>query len=302
MAYHLESPAYVAKEPLAGKVFYVGNSSVLQGSVAGSNSNSGLSATDPWATVAYAVTQCLAGRGDTVYCLPGHAETITGAAGIAISVSGMRLIGLGAGALRPTFTFTTAAAASFDISGANTLVENCYFVCNIGSQTAMVNITGTGVTVRNCEWRHGTSSNHALIGVLATTANDLLFEGNRMFGVTTGTVGAVMVAGASAFSIVGGTRLTIQDNVFSGRWTAATVGVINVLTTLTSAAVIRRNFIGNYTTSAAIGIIDTITGSSGLIEHNRYQIGTGTAPLTGVTWTWGLNYYSATVGTAMTVI
>lgn len=302
MANDLRPPAFVTAAAPYGQVFYVGNSSVVQGSIAGSNNNSGLTKEDPWSTLAYAVTQVTAGRGDTVNVLPGHAETITGAAGIAISKSGMRVIGQGQGALRPTFTFTTAAAASFDITGANCTVENCYFVCNIASQTAMVNVTGTGCTIRNCEWLHGTGSNHALIGLLATGADKLLFEGNRMFGLTTGTAGAVMVAGASAVTITGGDKLVIQDNVFSGRWTAATVGVINVKITATTNAVIRRNFIGNFTTSAAIGIIDTVTGSTGLVDGNRYQILTGTAPLTGVTWQWGLNYYSATIGTAMTVI
>ena len=299
---HLEPLSYVSTSQLCGRTFYVGNGTVQYGGSAGSNGNSGLSEREPWATLDYAIGQCTAVRGDTIRILPGHTETITAAAGVAMDVAGVCVIGAGQGTARPTFTFTTAAGASFDISANNCLIENLYFICNVGSQTAMVNITGTDCVVRGCEWLHGTGSNHALIGVLATTATRLLFENNRMFGLTTGTAGAVMVAGAAAFAITGGDKLVIRNNVFSGRWTAATVGVINVRTTATTNAVIRDNYIGNFTTSAAIGIIDTITGSTGLIEGNRYQILTGTAPLTGVTWQWGLNYYSATIGTAMTVI
>ena len=91
-------------------------------------------------------------RGDILLVLPGHTETITTAAGVNINESGISIIGLGNGASRPTFTFTTNVAASFDITQPNVLIQNIRFVCGVDNQTAMNNVAVADVTFDNCEW------------------------------------------------------------------------------------------------------------------------------------------------------
>src|SRR3990167_3005120 len=91
-----------------GQVFWVSNSTVLSVNArAGSNGNDG-SYQSPFATIAYALTRCVASRGDIIMVKPGHAEAISEAAGLALSVAGVALVGLGHGSLRPTLTLDTA--------------------------------------------------------------------------------------------------------------------------------------------------------------------------------------------------
>ena len=89
-----------------GRVFFVGSTAV-PGGVAGVNASGayGNSPQRPFATTDYAIGECTASRGDTIYVLPGHAEaTVTGT--IAMDVAAVRIIGLGIGTNRPTLTFT----------------------------------------------------------------------------------------------------------------------------------------------------------------------------------------------------
>lgn len=138
-----------------GQVFFVSNSTVLNPQEkAGSNGNRG-TFLDPFATVAYALSQCVQGRGDIIFVGPGHAETIADAATLAMDRNGVAIIGLGAGLLRPTFTFT-AATANIPIRAGNMSIQNCLFIANfadvasaftavIGS-SATSTITGTTLT------------------------------------------------------------------------------------------------------------------------------------------------------------
>ena len=64
-----------------GKVFFVGDATNVKAypnRKTGSDGNRG-SFLDPYATIDYAVGQCLAGRGDIIYVLPGHVEDIAAA-------------------------------------------------------------------------------------------------------------------------------------------------------------------------------------------------------------------------------
>src|SRR4051812_23202847 len=100
----------------AGNTFWVSNNTVLlRGQSAGSNQNKG-DFNHPFATLAYALTQCKADAGDVIFIKPGHTETIIAAGTVTQSVAGVQVIGLGHYNLRPKFTFTTAAAASYLVS------------------------------------------------------------------------------------------------------------------------------------------------------------------------------------------
>jgi hypothetical protein len=64
--------------------------------VAGSNLNNGRTRATAFATTAYALTQCVANRGDVIIRLPGNEwidDAVAGAASIAMNVAGVTLIG-----------------------------------------------------------------------------------------------------------------------------------------------------------------------------------------------------------------
>ncbi len=107
----------------------------------------------PFASLDYASTQCTASAGDIIYVMAGHAETIIAATGCNLAVAGVRVVGLGAGANRPTYTFTTAAAATMTVDAANVTIENVVFVCSIDQQTAMLDVNADDCTVKHCEFR-----------------------------------------------------------------------------------------------------------------------------------------------------
>lgn len=135
-----------------GQVFFVSNASALNPQEkAGSDGNRG-TFLDPFATLAFALSQCVQGRGDIIFVGPGHAETIADATTLAMNCNGVAIIGMGSGLLRPTFTFT-AATANVPIRSANMSIQNCLFVANfanvasaftgINASSATSTITGT---------------------------------------------------------------------------------------------------------------------------------------------------------------
>jgi hypothetical protein len=176
-----------------GKAFWVSNATtgLLQGQRGGSDSNRG-TFDSPFATIAYAVSQCVANRGDIVFVKPGHAETISTAAILTLTIAGVAIIGLGQGSNRPTLTFT-AAAANIPVTAANITVHNILHKANFADIVSAYTVTGTAVasdfTVDNCEFRDGSSILNFLKTVTGNaTANSLdgfTYSNNKVFGLAT---------------------------------------------------------------------------------------------------------------------
>src|SRR5687767_10422825 len=82
----------------------------------GSSTGPGYTPETAYSTIDAAIGACTADNGDVIVVLEDHTESITGAAGIAADVAGVRIVGLGVGRNRPRITFTTATAASCDVS------------------------------------------------------------------------------------------------------------------------------------------------------------------------------------------
>jgi hypothetical protein len=150
-----------------GQVFWVNNSSVLRPQQHAGSDSSGSRGTylDPFATIAYALTQCLASRGDIIFVGPGHAETIANATTLALNVAGVAVIGVGSGSLRPTLTFT-AAAANIPVTAANVSLQNLLFVANFADVVSFLTATGTATpkdfAIDNCEFRDTSTILNAL--------------------------------------------------------------------------------------------------------------------------------------------
>ena len=122
----------------------------------------------PYATLDYAVGQMTANNGDVIMIKAGHAETVSAHDFVDVDVAGLEIIGLGQGANRPTFTWTTAASAaasSFTIGASNTTIRNLRFVnSDTGNDTTSAVEVGadtTGiddVTIANCEFDDSTGA------------------------------------------------------------------------------------------------------------------------------------------------
>lgn len=234
---------------------------------------------------AIADANVVAARGDVIFVMPGHAETITGAAGVALSKSGVSVIGLGNGAARPTFTFTTVVGASFDVTAANVLVQNIRFVCGIDNQTAMNNVSAADVTFDNCEWIISDGTVGAALGILtAATATRLKVLNSRFVGPATnaGTTCAGCIQHES------GTDYVIQNCYFAGKMTQA---IKNVATVLRGLIDNNRFVIGTGTVA-----ITMAAASTPFISNNRINVPSGTAPITAAAGFVAGNVYSAAAG------
>lgn len=275
--------------PTSGSYFFVS-------SRVGSNGNVGDKPERAFATIAKAVTACTASAGDVIVCLPGHTEVVTAAGTIDVSKAGVTILGVGYGRQRPVITYTTATAASFNITAANVRVENVVFSgVGFDAITAMVNVSAADAQFINCEFETGNATNQATLGILTTAAADrLLVDGCHFHG-------SADAGTATAIRVVGGDSARIVNSVFVGNYTTTLGAIDNATTACTNAAVI-NNRIFNRTASSTKAMTFQ-AGSTGQIARNDLQILSGTAPITGAAMSWvGGNYYAATIATAGTLI
>ena len=222
----------------------------------------------PFATLDYAVGKCTANNGDVIYVMPGHAENLIAAATVDIDVAGVTVIGLGKGAARPTFTATVAAGA-FKLNAASVRIENLLFLGGVDATTGLVRVVGADCAIINCEYRD--SVGQATDVIITTAAADrLLIDGWRH-------IGDAAAGTDTAIALVGGSDIEIRNFYLYGNFA---VGGISVRTTATTRLNLHDGYIWN-ANAVVIGIIDTITGSTGWIGPNlRIKILTDAANIT----------------------
>lgn len=249
----------------------------------------------PYATLAYAISRATAAKGDVIYLMPGHAETLETAAAVNVSVSGLTIVGLGAGRNRPVLTFEALAAASLDITAANTTFKNVVFKNNIDAQTAMINVTAADVTFDNCEFEFAAGNVTAILGILtAATATRLRVE-NCFFHGPLAVGGSTGICTACIKHEVGEDYI-IRNNIFVGDLTQA---VLN-------ATVINRGVIDNNRFLIGVGTkgVAMHASSTPFITNNRFNVASGTTPIVAAAGFVAGNVYSAaagvTAGTAST--
>lgn len=130
-----------------GQVFWVDSSTTLNPGQRGASDGNRGTFLDPFATLQYALTQCVQGRGDIVMVGAGHRETIADAVTLAMNCAGVAIIGMGSGSMRPTFTFSTAATANIPLRSSNMSIQNCLFVANFADVASVfTGIRGSSAT------------------------------------------------------------------------------------------------------------------------------------------------------------
>lgn len=174
-----------------GKVFWVGNAtaSISDRQIGASNNNPG-TFDRPMSTIAGALIQAVANRGDVIMVKPGHAETVAAAAGIALNKAGVAIIGLGVGSKRPTLTFSTATS-TVTVAGNNQSIQNFLFLGGAATTfvatafTALTTVVANDFTIDNCEFRdvdatHGFVSCFVQGGTTANACDGLTFTNNKV--------------------------------------------------------------------------------------------------------------------------
>lgn len=288
-----------------GKVFWLSNATTLQtGDRGGSDGNKG-TFNSPFATLAYAFTQCVANRGDIIIVKPGHAESIASATAAALAIAGVAVIGLGNGSMRPAFTISTANTATIAVSADNISFTNCRFIGNFLSIAAaftlstaknftlqscafsdasgilnflnIVKSTGAantvdGLSILDCSWN----------GLGTTSVNSFILSANDIDGATwlRNRIKLVRTATAAVFATITAgilTNLVCEDNVAISQQTADTGGgFINVGGT-TSTGVVRNNALGDLSTTdlfmtATVGVTFFDNKKTGVISASGYLL------------------------------
>jgi len=236
----------------AGDVWFVDSGHAAASDTAGF----GQSPDSPCATLDYAVGLCAASNGDVIYVMPGHAETIIADSGVDIDVAGITVIGLGKGAARPTFTFTTAVTADFKLAAASTYIENLLFLSGIDATTGIVEVSCADTVIKNCEFRDSTGQ---------ATDCLMILDGSDRTKVLGCTFTMAAAAGAnSAIAIVSSDDVEIADCKIYGNFA---VGGVDLRTTASARLHVHDSQI--WTANAAdVCIVDTVTASTGTIGPN----------------------------------
>jgi len=205
-----------------GEVFYVNNSSVLaKGGVGGSDGNDG-SYRRPFATVTKALTACTASRGDIIAVMPGYTEDIATAAGEVWNVAGVAIVGLGAGSLKPKFTFSHANA-TLTITAANMSFVNIAFEAAVADNVTALDISAVdNLSFESCTFSEGEAVgtfNFTDVIDLADTIRNFSMEDCTFIGNDTNNDSMIVMVG------VVGLRL-VNCNFYQNLAQAAVVGLL----------------------------------------------------------------------------
>lgn len=291
-----------------GRVFWLSNATTLSpGDRGGSDGNKGLFAS-PFSTLNYAITQCVANRGDIIVVKPGHSETIATSTAMSLAIAGVAIIGLGSGSNRPKFTLSTANSAAINVSADNISFTNCQFIGNFLSiATCFLLTTAKQFTLQNCTFADAgatlnflnivkstgvantvdglTITDCAWNGLGTTSVNSLVLTANDINGLNLQRNNVLLARTADApiyVSVTAGvlTNLYAEYNIGISQQTATTGGSFTNVAGTTSTGVLSRNFMGTLTTTDVIATITVglrffenyvtgVLGASGYIIPTR---------------------------------
>lgn len=231
----------------------------------------GQSPDKPFSTLAYVMTNASTltpalAAGDVIYVMPGHTETIAAAAGIACATAGVKIIGLGWGSSRPTFTWT-ATDATWTITAASVTIRNILTEVTIDEVVKMWDITGAFAELDRVDFRLNTSAEEAIQFANATAAaTDFHMHHCRHHQATAAAANAQWVEFIGARSV-------IEDNVFDIELTNNAASKILSNGTAAIGLVVSRNRI--FAIGASCIPISMHASSEGIASDNRV-VSTGT--------------------------
>jgi hypothetical protein len=276
-----------------GKVFWVSNASTLQvGQKGGSDGNKG-TFDAPFSTIDGAIGQCAAGRGDVIFVKPGHAETISAANGILADIAGVAIVGLGAGASRPTITLDTATTTTIGVTAANVTFKNIIVTANFadivapftlgaaknfGLEDVYVKATATnmnfvyvvdtnattadadGLSITGCKWIEPDTATESMVKMDGTNA-DVRMENNSVTLGVKNNAAALMVIATGKVVTAG---RVVGNHVYRLNTDTAT-GAILIHSDGTNTGIVANNFAQHADTAAELLV--TATSGWGVFDN-----------------------------------
>lgn len=230
-----------------------------------------------YASVAAALGQCAAGRGDRILVLPGHTENLAVATAWTF-VDNVEIIGLGFGNTRPTFTFT-AAGSTLVVDKKGVRISNCRFLCAGPAGTTALTVaapfavSGEGCVLDHNYFEIGIDADQLCTTFCTVSGANCSFQDNDIVSqaqaaaITSGIVLGTASAGASGFEF--------RRNFVKAALGAATTGLIkNVNSTGSSVNVkIVDNFIQQWKSDSSACV--SLAGNQvteGVIRGNTFRV------------------------------
>jgi hypothetical protein len=247
--------AVVNQSVTTGNIFFVNSASATGANSVGAGQNPDI----PFLTVDYAIGQCTASQGDLIYVMPGHAETLATATGLVLDVAGVKVVGLGYGPNRPTFTFSTTDSI-VSITAANCWLENVRLVGDVDNIVTAISLSATadGCTLRNIELVDGATNKEFLVGIaIAAACHDVTIEGCRFLGLAGGATTCIILAGAS-------NNLVVRNCYLFGTFSTA---LLSAAAAASANIVLHDNFMVNRDAGAGLVILGHAT-NTGLVARN----------------------------------
>lgn len=269
-----------------GRVFWVGNRSGLP-------SGNGAGPDTPFSTVAKAMAKCQSGRGDIIYVLQGHTESLTSATSFSELVASTKVIGLGTGTERPTFTLA-AAGAVITVTKANVMFRNCRWLAAGPAGTTALTvanpfaITAAGFQFIDNDVECGIDADQLATNcfTLSAAADDATFANNVIHGNAAAVITTIIVTTGAV------DRLKIIGNSMR-----ADAGASGFLLDLSQAAIAENDIIGNTfanITASSTAVIKPHATSTGNVINNIFMTqDSGTAPATSAWTTFTTTYQFA---------
>lgn len=220
----------------------------------------------PFATLDYAVSHPLVDDGDLIYVLPMHTENLAADSAVNVDVVNLKIVGLGWGGNRPTFT-CTAVAGDFKLAASCGWLENILFINGVDNSTGLLEISAPDWTVINCEFRE-TAALYADYLITVLDGSD------RLHFTDCTIIGNAGDGSTSAISIGSSDDVEIDHCYIYGNYDT---GVIQFITAPSARALIHDCTIWQADDTAGAAnvqmILDTITTSTGIMGPNLNLIG-----------------------------
>jgi len=230
---------------IAGTEFYVGPNATGSGD----DGRSGRSKETSLATLEAAISLATASKNDIIYLLPGHTETVATAGAISIDKIGLRVIGLGSGALRPTFTFS-AVDATLTMTAASCVLENVIITPSIDSVVSPIVVSAADCKV-DIELQDESATVECVCAVLTTADADRINVKVRHRGFIAGD------ACVNSVRLVGVDTAKVEVDFYG----VASTSIVEFHTTACHDIDVSGKFY-NDGTSLTKNVVDTVTGST----------------------------------------
>lgn len=242
----------VDETKITGDIWFADSGSATGADAAGYGQNPD----KPFLTWDYAIGQATANQGDVIFLMPGHAETLTTAGDVALDKAGITTIGIGEGADRPTFTFSsTDNSASVLITAASNKVKNIIGVCGDNGMTNPFHVQAADCEL-DITWRDPANVEAATCILTTAAAARLKIRLKYEGDVATGD------ACVAPITLIG---IEVAD-IYVDFYGIASTAVIDMKTTASNGIVARGYFYNSGTTDMSKNMKATIGGGKWFVE------------------------------------